>query len=109
MEESSLVALFAQDSCESCIVVHRGWSEEEWFYKHRNAGEDAWHSVDTLPAVAETVSEGGTFADECIYVWGIALVFSAFEVFVERPDIFAAKAFDNQNDDVFSSKARITR
>ncbi len=45
MEEGSLVTFCSQDPCQSRIVVHRGWGQDKRFHKHRNARQDAGHSV----------------------------------------------------------------
>ena len=77
MEESCLVSLVTQDASQSGVIVHRGWGEEERLNKHRDAGEDAGHTVDTLSAVTETVAEGGAVGNERINTRGIALVLTA--------------------------------
>ena len=109
VEESRLIALSSEDTCQSRIVVHRSRRQDERFHEHRDAGKNGGHTVNALAPVAEAVAEGGTLADERIHARRIAFIFAAFEVFVQGPDVLAPKALHNQDHHILPRKTRIPR
>ena len=109
VEESRLIALGSQDTCQSRIVIHRSRRQDKRFHEHRDAGKNGGHTVNALSPVAEAVAEGGTLADERIHARRIAPVFAAFEAFVQGPNVLAPEALHNQDHHILPRKTRIPR
>ena len=100
MEESCLITLLSQKSGNACHLIHRGWRQDEGFYKHRNGREDRRHSVNTLPTIAETVFEGDALGYQRVDERCIAFVPSVLQVFVEGSDVLPAETLDDKHHNI---------
>ena len=63
MEECGMITFLVQDASQSCEVVHGRRCEDERFDEHRNAAENAGHTVDALPSIAVAIAERSAFGD----------------------------------------------
>ena len=110
VEESRLIALLVQLAGQSAQVVERGGGEEKRFDKHRYRRKHRGHAVDALAPVGKGVLVGGALPDERIEEGGYALVASAFELWVERPDKFLAETLENDHHHILVARSqRIAR
>ena len=100
VEEGRRVALAAEAVGQSGDVVDAVGREEERLDEHGNRREDAWHAVDRLAAVAVAAGERGAVLDERVGEGRVAFVSAVLQGSVERADIFAAEALDDQYDHI---------
>ena len=104
MEEGCLVTLANQEFCDAADFVHRGRCQEEGFYEHRNARQDAGHTIDALTSVTITVREGDTLCDQRVYMGRVSFVVAILQGLVQCSDILPAKTFNDQYNNVLLDK-----
>ena len=102
VEKRRVIAFLVEFSCQPTQMIERSRSEEEGFYKHRDARKHRRHAIDALAPVGKRLFVGGTHRNERIEKWGGTFIFSTIEVFIERAHKLLSKTLENEHHHIFA-------